>query len=86
MSYFIYSASLTKVRKEKMPKSFQKKAPFTLRLKHLQLTGSDLLILTQTQVKRIEKKKRNGTGKDIRISAAQMRKQDAGGLFSALMP
>ena len=43
-------------------------------------------MLTQTQIKRIEKSERNGTGTDIRISAKHMRKQDGGSLFSALMP
>lgn len=86
MTYFKYNVSLTKGKKEKMLKSYQKRAPFTIRLKNSQLTGSDPLMLTQTQIKRIEKSRRNGTGTDLRISAAQMRKQDGGSLFSALMP
>ena len=86
MSYFEYNVNLSKGQKEKMLKSYQKKAPFTLRLKNSQLTGSDPLMLTQTQIKRIERSKRDGTGTDIRISSAQMRKQDGGSLFSAIMP
>ena len=85
MSYFKYNVSLTQGQREKMLRSFQKKAPFTLRLKHSQLTGSDSLMLTQTQMKRIEKSINNETGTDLRISAAQMRKQDGGSLFSALL-
>ena len=86
MSYFQYNLSLTQGQKEKMLKAYQKMAPFTIRLKNTQLTGSDPLMLTQTQVKKIEKSKVNGTGTDIRISAAQIRKQDGGSLFSSLMP
>ena len=86
MSYFKHSVALTQGQREKMLKSFQKKAPFTIRLKNSQLIGSDPLMLTQTQIKRIEKSRRNGTGTDLRISAAQMRKQDGGSLFSALLP
>ena len=86
MSYFKYNVSLTQGQREKMLRSFQKKAPFTIRLKNSQLIGSDPLMLTQTQIKRIEKSRRNGTGTDLRISAAQMRKQDGGSLFSAILP
>ena len=86
MSYFKYNVRLTKGQREKMLKSFQEKAPFTIRLKNSQLIGSDPLMLTQTQIKRIEKSRMNGTGTDLRISAAQMRKQDGGSLFSALLP
>ena len=86
MSYFQYNLSLTKGQKEKMLKAYQNKAPFTIRLKNTQLTGSDPLMLTKTQIKKIEKSKANGTGTDIRISVSQIRKQDGGSLFSSLMP
>ena len=86
MAYFQYNLSLTKGQKEKMLKAYQKKAPFTLRLKNTQLRGSDPLMLTQTQIKRIEKSKADGTGTDITISAAQIRKQDGGSLLTSLMP
>ena len=86
MAYFQCNLSLTPGQKEKMLKAYQKRSPFTIRLKNTQLTGSDPLMLTQTQIKKIEKSKANGTGTDIRISAAQIRKQDGGSLFSSLMP
>ena len=86
MTYFGYNVSLTQGQKEKMLKSYQKRAPFTLRLKNTQLTGSDTLMLTKTQIKRIERSKSDGTGTDIRISTAQVGKQDGGNLFSSLLP
>ena len=58
----------------------------TLRLSHNQLSGGDELLLTNTQIRKIEKSKRDGTGTDIKISTAQMRKQSGGNLFSALLP
>ena len=73
MSYFQYNLSLTKGQKEKMLKAYQKRAPFTIRLKNERLTGSDPLMLTKTQIKKIEKSKADGTGTDIRISAAQIK-------------
>lgn len=86
MSYLRYNVSLTKGQKEKMMRSYQKRAPFALRLKNSQLTGSDPLMLTKTQINRIKKSKGNGSGTDLRISSVQMRSQDGGSLFSTLMP
>ena len=57
-----------------------------LRLSHNQLSEGDELLLTNTQIRKIEKSKIDGTGTDIKISTAQMRKQIGGNLFSALLP
>ena len=73
-------------QKEKFRKYFQKRSPMTLRLSHNQLSGNDELLLTNTQIKKIDKSIRDGTGTDIKISIAQMRKQSGGNLFSALLP
>ena len=56
----------------------------TLRLSHNQLSGNNELLLTRTQINKIEKSKRDGTGTDIKISISQVRKQIGGNLFSAL--
>ena len=58
----------------------------TLRLSHNQLSGGDELLLTNTQKRKNEKSKIDGTGTDIKISTAQVRKQSGGNLFSALLP
>ena len=58
----------------------------TLRLSHNQLSGNDELLLTRTQINKIEKNKRDGTGTDIKNSISQMRKQSGGNLFSGLLP
>ena len=44
------------------------------------------LLRTNTQIRKIEEIKRDGTGTDIKISIAQMRKQSGGNLFSAFLP
>ena len=87
-SYQKYKVNLSEGQKEKLRRYFQKKAPMTLRLSHNQLSGGrgDELLLTRTQINKIEKSKRDGTGTDIKISIAQMRKQSGGNLFSALLP
>ena len=57
----------------------------TLCFSHNQLSGGDELLLTNAQIRKIEKSKRDGTGTDIKISTAHMRKQSGGNLFSALL-
>ena len=77
-SYRKYNVNLTEGQKEKLRIHFQKRAPMTLRLSHNQLSGGDELLLTNTQIRKIEKSKIDGTGTDIKISTAQMRKQSGG--------
>ena len=62
------------------------RSPLTLRLKNTILTGNDELMLTKTQLKRIQKSLNNGTGADIKISKTQIRKvaKQGGSLFSSL--
>ena len=86
MSYFKYNLKLTDGQKQKLLQSYQKRVPLTLRLKHSQLTGNDVVFLTKTQVNRIEKSKRDGTGTDIKISQAGIRKQEGGSIISSLIP
>ena len=64
-SYRKYNVNLTEGQKEKLRKHFQKRAPMTLRLSHNQLSGGDQLLLTNTQIRKIEKSKIDGTGTDI---------------------
>ena len=85
MSYFKYGLTLTSGQKQKLLKSYQKRVPLRLRLKNSQLSGSDEVFLTNTQVNRIEKSKRDETGTDIKISQAGIRKQ-GGSIISSLMP
>ena len=85
-SYRKHNVNLTEGQKEKLGKYFQKREPMTLRLSHNQLSGGDELLLTNTQKRKNEKSKIYGTGIDIKISTAQMRKQSGGNLFSALLP
>ena len=62
------------------------RAPLTLRIKHSNLSGKDELMLTKTQLKRIQKSLANGSGTDIKISKTQIRKvgKQGGSLFSSL--
>ena len=85
-SYRKYNVNLKDGQKEKPRKYFQKRAPMTLRFSHNQLNGNDELLLTNRQIRKIEKSKIDGTGTDIKISINQMRKQSGGNLFCSLLP
>ena len=61
------------------------RTPLTLRIKHSNLSGNDELMLTKTQLKRIQKSLNDGTGVDIKISKTQIRKiaKQGGNLFTS---
>ena len=84
-SYQKYKLNLSEGQREKPQRYFQKRAPMTLRFHHNQLSGNDELLLTRTQINKIEKSNlRDGTGADIKISISQMRKQSGENVFSLL--
>ena len=85
-SYFEYGVNLSDNQKRSLASAMNSKSPLTLRIKHGHLTGNDELMLTKTQLKRIQKSLNNGTGADIKISKTQIRKVAKQGenLFSSL--
>ena len=62
------------------------KTPLTLRIKNSNLTRNDELMLTKTQLKKIQKSLASGTGVDLKISKTQIRKvaKQGGNLFTSL--
>ena len=85
-TYFEYGVNLSDNQKRSLASAMNSKSPLTLRIKHGNLTGNDELMLTKTQLKRIQKSLNNGTGADIKISKTQIRKvaKQGGNLFSTL--
>ena len=84
-NYFEYGVNLSVGQKENLAKAIQTNSELTLRLKNNQLRGSDELMLTKTQVKKLQKVASNRTGVDLKISKSQIRKVVQGGsLFSSL--
>ena len=85
-TYIEYGVKLTDGQKLKLASAIKNKSPLTLRLKHVQLRGSDELMLTQRQISKIKKSIANGTGSDIKISKTQIRHsvKHGGNLFSSL--
>ena len=86
MSYIPYNVSLNDSQKEKLANAIANSSAITLRLGNKNLTGNDELMLTKTQILRIQKALRLGKGVDIKISKTQARKvvKHGGALFSVL--
>ena len=84
--YFEYKVKLSDNQKRSLAKAINSKLPLTLRIKNENLTGNDELMLTKTQLKKIQKSLNNGTGADVKISKTQIRKvaKHGGNLFSSL--
>ena len=87
MSYVQYKVNLSTGQKEKLAKALSNKSAVTIRLTKGDLTGSDELMLTKTQLKRIQKAMNNGTGVDLKISKSQIRHlvQEGASLWSSLL-
>ena len=59
--YFEYGLNLTDNQKRSLASAMNSKSPLTLRIKNSNLVGNDELMLTKTQLKRIQKSLTNGT-------------------------
>ncbi|PFX20965.1 hypothetical protein AWC38_SpisGene14566 [Stylophora pistillata] len=83
----IRNVTLSDNQKRKLAKAFNEKSAITIRLSHNELSGSDEMMLTQTQIKKIKKAINSGKGVDLKISKTQMTKvaQKGGSLFSSLL-
>ena len=85
-TYFEYGVNLSDNQKRSLVEAMNNRTPSTLRLKNSNLTGNDELMLTKTQLERIQKSLANGTGADIKISKNQIRKvaKQGGSRFTSL--
>ena len=84
--YLPYSVNLSPGQMDKISKAYVSRSPITLRLEKSDLKGNDELMLTKTQIKRIQKAIRMNKGVDIKISKTQIRKvlKHGGSLWSSL--
>ena len=85
-TYFEYGVTLTDNQKRSLASAINNKTPLTLRIKNSNLSRNDELMLTKTQLGKIQKSLANGTGVDIKIHKTQIRKvaKQGGNLFSSL--
>ena len=87
-TYHPYKVNLSEGQKKKLGRAFKANCAITLRLSGNQTSGSDELMLTANQKKRIAKAAALGKGVEIKISKTQIRKvmKQGGSLFSAIIP
>ena len=85
-TYFEYGVTLIDNQKRSLASAINNKTPLTLRTKNSNLRGNDELMLTKTQLGKIQKSLAGGTGVDLRISKTQIRKvaKQGGNLFTSL--
>ena len=85
--YIPYKVKLTEGQLKRLASAFKNKSPITLRLTNKNLTGQHELMLTRTQVNKLNKSKKSGVGSDIKISKTQISKitKDGGSLFGSLL-
>ena len=86
MPYIKYGVNLSDGQKDKLARALSNKSAITIRLTKSDLTGSDDMMLTKTQLKRIKKVMNNSTGVDLKISKTQISHvvQEGGSLWSSL--
>ena len=87
MTYVKYGVKLSIGQKQRLAKAMTQKSAVTIRLSRRDLSGNDQINLTKTQLKRLQKAIKNGTGVDLKISKTQIRYlvQEGGSLWSSLI-
>ena len=80
------SVQLSNGQKRNLARTYQRNEEVTLRLSKKSLNGSDTLRVPDQVAKRLQKNRNAGKGMQIKISKANIRKQDGSGIFSSLMP
>ena len=69
-----YGVTLSQNKKEKLGKAFKANSAVTIRLSNEELSGNDLLILSETQIDKLKKAKTMNEGTNITLSETQIRK------------
>ena len=86
-TYFPYGVNLSHGQLQKLKKAYDDNAAITIRLGKSDLSGPHEMMLTKTQINRISKARKNGTGTEIKTSKTQIRKAiiRGGSLWSSLL-
>ena len=80
------SVQLSNGQKRNLARAYQRNEEVTLRSSKKSLNGPDTLRVPAQVVKRLQKNRNAGKGMQIKISKANIRKQDGSGIFSSLVP
>ena len=86
-TYYEYKVNLSKGQKAKLAKAMKDSSPITIRLLKNELVGNDEMMLTKSQINKLQKAKQKNTGAEIKISKSQIRKsvKQGGSLWSSLI-
>ena len=86
-SYYEYHVNLSKGQNEKLAKAVENSSPITLRLSKNELVGNDELMLTKSQIGKLQKAKQKNSGAEIKISKTQIKKsvKQGGSLWASLL-
>ena len=72
MSYIQYHMTVSAGQKEKLQNAVNTKKAVSLRLSKDNLVGNDMFLLTQAQIKQIEKGKQQNKGVTLKLSGKQI--------------
>ena len=64
-TYYEYKVNLSKGQKEKLAKAVKNSSPITLRLSKNELVGNDEMMLTKSQINKLQKAKQKNSGAEI---------------------
>ena len=86
-TYKEYKVNLSSGQKAKLAKAMKDSSPITIRLSKKELVGNDEMMLTKSQINKLQKAKQKNTGAEIKISKSQIRKsvKKGGSLWSSLI-
>ena len=73
------SVRLSDGQKRKLMRAYQNREELTLRLAHKDLSGSDVLMVPAQVVKRMQKNRNGGKGKQMKLVKSNIRKQVGSG-------
>lgn len=86
MGYAKYGLTLSESQKKTIGQAIMNNDSAVIRLTVEQLTGDDMLALTSSQIKRIEKHKDANRGIDLKLSKTQLQNMKKQGGFLPLIP
>ena len=86
-TYYEYKVNLSEGQKEKLAKAVENSSPITLRLSKNTLVGNDEMMLTKSQINKLQKAKQKNSGAEIKISKSQIKKsiKQGGSLWTSLL-
>ena len=80
------SVNLSDGQKRKLTKAYRDREEVSIKLAHKNLSGSDTLFVPKNTTNRVAKSKGLGKGVQIKISRANVRKQNGSGILTSALP